>query len=79
MHKHPGGALAYAFGYLLRAEAGGEGEVTASEGLAQAEDIRRDTGVLTGKQAPAAAKASGDFIGDQQQVISLAEVLAPAK
>ena len=72
--KAPASPLADAGADAIVAQGGGgECHIAAGEGLAEAQDIGFNTGVLQCKQLAGAAEAGGDFIEDQQNIEGIAQ------
>jgi hypothetical protein len=55
------------------AQYAGQGQEAAGNAFGQAEKVRFDTGLLAGKQRAGAAKANGNFIGNQMYLILVAQ------
>ncbi len=53
---------------------GGQGEVAAGEGLADAHDVGHDAGGLGGEQRAGAAEAGRDLVEDQQQPVLVGDL-----
>ena len=65
--------------HTIRSQHGGEGEVTARQRLAYAQDVGRDAGPLAGKHAARAAEPGRDFVGDQQDAVTVARLAQAAQ
>ncbi|PQM44572.1 hypothetical protein C1Y40_05267 [Mycobacterium talmoniae] len=71
---HQGAGLTGADGVrdLGAAQGGGQGEIAAGQGLADAHDVRADAGVVGGEQFTGATEPGGDLVEDQQHVVPIA-------
>ncbi len=60
--------------HLRRANRGGHGQEAAGQSFGQAHDVGHYRGAIAGKHGSAAAKASQDFVGDEQDIVFRAEL-----
>src|SRR5690606_22238394 len=59
--------------HVRSAQGGRQGEVAAGQRRAEAQDVRRDTGVFAGEEGATATEAGGDLVSDQQHAVVVAE------
>ncbi len=74
VHKAARVAVADGVGDLAGRERGGERHGATGQRFAEAQNIRGDTRMFTRKQLTGAAKAGGDFVGDQQNALAVAHL-----
>ena len=73
MHEDPRVAGRDAMGHALVGDGRGQGEIAAGHGLADGHDVGTDPGLVAGEQGPGASEAGGDLVGDQQDVVTVAQ------
>ena len=74
MHEHPWWYCTNGVGNFAGGEGRRQRQVAAGQRLAQAQDVRTDRGMLAGEQPASAAKAGGNFIGDQQYLVAVTQL-----
>ena len=73
VHQRPGLGVAHPGGHRIGAERRRHREVPPGERLAEAEDVGGDAGVLAREERAGAAEPGGDLVGDEQDVVLIAE------
>ncbi len=77
VHKDPCLAVTDGAGDMLGGEGRREGEIATGERLTQTHDVGSDASPVAGKQLAGAAKAGGDFVGDEQYAELVAQGAHP--
>ena len=72
MHQFRGGAVRDGLGDLVGGHDGSEAHITARQGFPYAHDIGVDSGPFAGEHAAGSAESGCDFVGDQQEAVTIA-------